>query len=190
MFIVFSLPRSRSCWLAYALSYKGRLVGHDTVIECDSLGDFTSQFNPPGALLGCCETGAIVGWREIRRRLPQAQFLAIRRQPAAVYQSLVNCGILADPAELALRQEMLDNMVEELAAPVFDFEEISQPWVGEWMFENLLGIPFDEGWWEQTCCLNVQVNMGDRLDRLEARRPALANLRSSIERAGPWPNLN
>src|ERR1700691_5659915 len=90
-FIVFSLPRSRSPWIARFLSYGGRPCGHDLATECASLDEFATLLRGP--YVGTVETGAVVGWRALRRRLPEARMAVIRRPVPEVYASLARFGL-------------------------------------------------------------------------------------------------
>ena len=57
-FIVFSLPRSRSAWVARFLSYGEKRCGHDVATECGSLAELTGRLH--GEYAGTAETGAVV----------------------------------------------------------------------------------------------------------------------------------
>ena len=177
MFCVFSLPRSRSAWLAHWLRRDGLLVGHDISIECDEPGQFIASFQ--NGLAGTVETGAIEAWRLIRAALPQAKFLTVRRPLGEVEQSLARFGLEARE-ELLLREAMLDELEACGEAERVEFENLRYIPVRKWIWEYLRSDPFDSKWDAAYEITNIQVNMGERVKQLQRRAPAIAALRSQI----------
>lgn len=180
-FIILSLPRSRSAWLARFLSYDGRKCGHDLATQCGSMKEFTDLFNSEYA--GTAETGAVVGWRAIRRLLPSARIAVIRRPVQEVYDSLAQFG-LASPlllSELRERDAMLNQVSRGHGVRSFAFDDLNGIAACQELFEFCLGVPFDWEWWEGLANVNVQVDVAKRLkfltenrDRIEAlKRDAL-----------------
>ena len=100
-FIVVSLPRSRSAWMAHFLAFGGRYaVGHDTLVECNSIAQFISGFR---LMAGTCETGAVLGWRIIRQVMPEVKLVTVRRPVHEVAASFARFGIPVDEKELEAR---------------------------------------------------------------------------------------
>ena len=69
-FLILSLPRSRSKWLSCFLSPPGRDCGHDLIVGCGSLADFSKAL---ALRVGSCETGAMVGWKLVRQVMPEVR---------------------------------------------------------------------------------------------------------------------
>src|ERR1700739_4123082 len=99
-FIIFSLPRSRSFWLSKFLSFGEPRVGHDLAIRCASIEDFVEQL---AQVDGTIETGAVLGWRGVRKVLPKARLLVRRRPLVQVGRSLVNQGLQFDHSDLLFK---------------------------------------------------------------------------------------
>jgi hypothetical protein len=124
-FIVFSLPRSRSAWISRFLSYGGWKCGHDLATRCATMKEFVGLLNDEN--VGTAETGAVVGWRAIRRLLPDARIAVIRRPVQQIYDSLARFGlgsqILMD--ELIERDAMLDRLARVEGARSFSFADLN-----------------------------------------------------------------
>lgn len=178
-FFVLSLPRSRSAWMSHYLSYDGARVGHDTLVECDNVAQFLSQFSESG-LAGSCETGAMVGWRLLKQKLPEARICVVLRDVADVAVSLAKQGLLVDTRELEARAAMLEMLAEQPGVLVLEYDELSLPEVAGALFEFCLERPFDFGWWERMENINIQLDFGARVDRLRSRAPALAALKAEV----------
>lgn len=181
-FVIFALPRSRTAWLAKWLSYDPAVVGHDLAIEADSVQQFLDQLWHGRA--GTVETAAVIGHHLLRLAMPTSKFVTIRRPRGEVLQSLAKFGIEGDwlEEELALRDSLLDE-VESLGATRVDFEELASVHCCAWLFEHLLGVPFDFTWWQIHDKQNVQVDVARTLARQGERKEALARLRREVEDA-------
>lgn len=180
-FVVFSLPRSRSAWLAHFLSYPpaGKAVGHDTLVECKSMAEFLLPFDN-GALAGTVETGAILGWRLIRAKMPRAKFVVLRRPVHEIANSLARFGIKLTEEELLARAGMLDAVARAPGTFVIDSSDLDDPNCAEFLFEELLEVEFDFGWWERCQRINIQVNMQERLDLLSKNYEQLERLKLEV----------
>ena len=197
-FIVFSLPRSRSAWTSRFLSYGGRKCGHDLAPQCGSLDEFTGLLR--GEYAGTAETGAVVGWRALLRRLPGAKVAIIRRPVPEVYASLarfgLGCSALMD--ELLDRDAMLDQLANVHGVKSFAFSDLGGIEACRGLFEHCLGQPFDWEWWESLASINVQVDVAERLrfltdnrERIEAlkREAAAESTRPIVIGPERWDSL-
>lgn len=178
--------------MAHYLRYGAFPVGHDTLIECNSISDFTRQFTS-GLLLGSCETGAMLGWRLVRELLPEARIVVVRRDLGEVAVSLARKGLLVEREELEAREAMLELAAQQPGALQLSYEDLGMAEGAARLFEFCLEIPFDYGWWEYCNAVNIQVDMAARQARLMERQEALAGLKleaaGMLERAPLW-NLN
>lgn len=176
-FIVFSLPRSRSAWTARFLSYHRHRCGHDIATECGSLDEFTTRLTAD--YTGSAETGAMIGWRALRRRLPDARFAVIRRPVQQVYDSLARFGLGSQALmdELVARDAMLDELSRVRGVMSFRFADLDGMPACRDLFEHCLGEPFDWEWWESLVGINVQVDVPARLCFLAANRERIAALK-------------
>ena len=201
-FIVFSLPRSRSAWLSRFLSYEGRKCGHDLAPECSSLDEFTQRLR--GEYAGTAETGAMVGWRALLRRLPDARIAVVRRPVPEVFHSLARFGLASSALmeELLQRDAMLDQLASIPAVKSFAFADLNGIDACHELFEHCLGIPLEWEWWEGLANVNIQVNVPERLqyltdnrDRIETLKRVAAEDNSGIV-IGPetwdsvWPEID
>lgn len=180
-FLILSLPRSRSAWLAHYLNYDpSKRVGHDISIECDHVADFTQSFT--NGLWGSVETGAVEAWRLIRVLLPQVKLIAVKRPLLDVCRSLERRGVVPRLDELAARNVMLDELARQEGVHCLGFDDLQDVNVCGWLFEHCLELEFDPEWYAKCSMINVQIDMQARLAQLERRQSALAGLRAEIAR--------
>lgn len=202
-FIIFSLPRSRSAWIARFLSYGGRRCGHDIAPECGSLDEMVGRLR--GEFSGTAETGAVVGWRALRRRMPDARIAVIRRPAHEVIASLATFGLSSSALmdELIQRDAMLDDVSALHGVKSFSFADLNGIDACRELFEHCLDQPFDWEWWEGLAGVNVQVDVPARLrllaanhERIEAlKREAIADNVPSVNIGreawdAVWPEID
>ena len=188
-FIVFSLPRSRSAWTARFLSYGERRCRHDLATECASLGEFTDRLR--GEYAGTVETGAVIGWRALRRHLPDARIAVIRRPIPEVYASLTRFGLGGSDLmnELIQRDGMLDELANVHGVQSFTFASFNSIESCRELFEYCLGEPFDWEWWEGLAGVNIQVDVPERLRFLEANRERIEAIKREAAEEGRAPRI-
>lgn len=180
-FIILSLPRSRSAWLAHFLTYGAKyVIGHDLVIQCDSIEQFVGLFAPDIGLTGTVETGAVLGWPLFRESLPDVQIVTLHRPVAEVMESFARFGIVPDRAEMEARADMLEACAAAPGVMRIDSAELFSVETARKLFETLLPEPFDYEWFEYLTTLNIQINMVDRMRILWERREALATFRAEV----------
>jgi len=167
-FVVFALPRSRTTWLAAWL--KG---GHDLMPRCDSMAEYIAAIQRRG---GTVETAGMVAWRTLRKAMPHARFVTIRRPVAEVCASLERQQWKMTPGlrdELQARASMLDE-IEAAGAKSFRFDEISRPTVAALLWREVKpGRPFDYTRWSRIDAQKINTDVaaenalfGARLDRI------------------------
>jgi hypothetical protein len=203
-FIVLSLPRSRSTWIASFLSYGGKTCGHDIASSVGTMAEFAALFDDRYA--GTAETGAVVGWRAIRRVLPAARIAVVRRPVDQIYKEMAGfgCGVPAMMDELKERDAMLDQVAKLPGVLSVTFAELRGPAACQALFEHCLETPFDWEWWESLAHKDIQVDVAaefqyviDNADRIAAlKRDALRVAGSDGVFVGPeawetvWPEID
>jgi hypothetical protein len=179
-FVIFALPRSRTAWMASYLSHRQCNVGHDITIECKHPEDFFADFAPSGPMLGTVETGAVMAWKLIRQRLPEAKFVVVRRPLGDVKASLGQFGLEAPPGELEARDEMLDVVASLPGSESLRYSDLCIPQVCRWLFEHCLERPWDPSWHAMMAQINVQVNMTQRIEQLLRNHEDLVKLQAEM----------
>lgn len=184
MFIVFTLPRSRSAWLSHFLAAPGTSVGHDITRHCSTVEDFLHAFNPtqarPGGLAGTVETAAMYGWKTIKSRLPQATLAVIRRPGNEVLESLAKLGVTDFQAELAARESMLDCISNLKGVLTLAYSDLALEERASELFTHCHGqAPADE-WYEHWNRCNIQIDFPSRMAEIVANMPRLQRLREEI----------
>jgi hypothetical protein len=178
-FVIFALPRSRTAWMAHYLNYNRSNVGHDITIECKHPGDFFEGFER-GTLRGTVETGAVLAWKLIRQRLPEAKFVVVRRPLEAVRLSLGQFGIAAPEGELEARDEMLGVVSKLPGSETLDYSDLCIPQVCKWLFEHCLEQTWDPQWHETLAGINIQVDMKARVEQLVRNYADLQTLQAEM----------
>lgn len=177
MFIVLSLPRSRSAWLRYYLGYPGlRPVGHDLAARCGSLAEFRAGLEE---LAGTCETGAVLGWRVLREEFPDARLAVVRRPVEQVRESLARFGVDMGQ-DLDEKAALLDEVARESGVLVTSFAGLRSPETCRGLFEHCTQLPFDYDWWRYWHGVNVQVDMPRRMEMLVANVAKTQALRREV----------
>lgn len=181
-FIVFSLPRSRSAWMAHWLSDQDLFVGHDVGIECKSVADFAGRFK--SALDGSCETGSMFAWRLIRKEIPGIKFVVIRRERRAVAASLARFGLAGLEDELEARDRALDEIEVQPESFRANFGDLCHPESCSALLAHIAPDKmFHMKQFAEWNALNVQVKMDERLSRLIENGPQIEAMKTEARMA-------
>lgn len=178
-FIVFALPRSRTAWTTYYLAQNKRLVGHDIGIWCKKPDDFFANFGE-GGMAGTVETGAMIGWRLIRERVPDARFAVIRRPVDGVKRSLGQFGIVPNAGEMEARDRMLDEIAAHPGVLSVTFSGMYEATTRGLLYEHCLQEPYDGLWDAQVAGRNIQIDVFERIRRLEENQSGIAELKALV----------
>lgn len=179
-FIVFSLPRSRSKWLAEFLSYNRLVCGHDLAAFARSIADFRQLL---AGVDGSCETGAVAGWKLLRLEFPKARFVVVRRPIGEIVDSIRRQGYEPAPGVLETRGEMLDVLAKAPGVRAYDFADLADSGVCRDLFEFCLDLPFDPVWWRQLSQINIQIDFKERMEWLLGRQEETRNLLEEVAAA-------
>lgn len=177
-FVIFSLPRSRSAWLAHWLAASGLPTGHDLGIECKEVGDFKRSFDL--GLVGTVETGSMFAWRLMQRQLPGVRFLTVRRPVGEVLASLAACGLAGPELEFEMysREVLLDELEAQPGVVRLEYNGLGDEGVCEALLRYLAPeLGWDHHSWLVASVTNIQVDMGARLEQLRRNHNALARLK-------------
>ena len=176
-FIVLSLPRSRSAWLAEFLSYAPDRCGHDLAVECGSIADFLAFFD--STFTGTIETGAVVAWRAIRKIAPEARLAAIRRPVMEVLASFSAIGIGSPELdrEMHERAAMLDAFAREPGVLSMNFDALIYREACAGLFEHCLQKPLDLDWYDRLCRRNIQADVRAQLMKVLRNKDRIAALK-------------
>lgn len=181
MFMILSLPRSRSAWLAHYLSYGQRKCGHDIAILCDRVQDLVDCYRKQG-MWGTCETGACVAWRLIRHELPELRLVTVHRPLIEVVRSLEAKGVQPRLDELAQREAALSELGRQPGVHSLTFHDLNDVSVCGWLFEYCLELEFDPEWYARCRLLNIQVDLAQRERQLRERSEASRELMAEVAR--------
>jgi hypothetical protein len=140
-FIVLSLPRSRTAWLAHWLG-----VPHEPLAECSSICDLDCE--------GLVDTTAVMFWRTLVRKWPAAAFVIVKRDPDEVRESLRK---IKAPCLVSIALTHLRRAEKELGqALVVDYRDMNARLPEIWRVCK--NTPFDQAWTMQCVAQNIQCN--------------------------------
>lgn len=178
-FVIFSLPRSRSAWLAAWLgAVSGEAIGHDLAVETDTVdGWLEIVFR---RVRGTCETGAVEVWPILRQSIPQCRIVVVARDVAYVADSLTRAGVPVDWEMLERRARSLRDLSEQSDVLAVNFDDMRNPRVCALIQEYCLGTPFDWATWDRMDRINVQIDMPGRITRLRERAAPIARLKLEL----------
>jgi hypothetical protein len=175
-FVIFSLPRSRSAWLARFLTYGDWICGHDEIRHCSSLDDVSAWLSQPCA--GSVETAAAPFWRLLR---PDVRAVTLRRPVADVVASYERAGVAFDAAVMTRIIGRLERKLDQIEARrpnvlATTYDELGTEAGCARVFEHCLQAPHDHAWWAAVAPLNLQINQSHMLRHFMARKPQLDKL--------------
>lgn len=164
-FLVLSLPRSRSAWLATFLE-----AWHEPLLGCRSIVEMCQKVGRDGA----CDTGAVYFLKEIRAIWPEVPVVVVHRSAADVMDSLERADMPYNFAQVTTQGGMLWD-VEDALHVHFDDLDTLMPSVWSHCYPELV---FPHLRYQQMRDLNVQV-IPDRLKaKVNAGLPAYKELLS------------
>ena len=178
-FVILSLPRSRSRWLATLLNYGDWQCGHDEIRHCRSLADVKSWLAQP--CTGTVETAGAWFWRLLLQYQPDARVVVIRRPVDEVVHSLHATGVAFDDARLVPLMHSLDRKLDQIERRVpgvrsFNFEDLKSETTCAELFEHCLPYTHDFIRWRQLDELNIQVNLHHVMRYFHAHRQQVDKL--------------
>ena len=179
-FLVFSLPRSRSTWLAKFLSYGPWRCGHDEIRHMRTLDDVKAWFSQP--FIGSAETAGAPWWRLLARYAPTARIVVVRRPVEDVVDSLMRLdGVSFDRETLDLEMRRHDRKLGQLSRRIdgvltVDYADLVQEDVCAAVFEHCTGLVHDHAWWDFVAPLNIQSDMVEMVRYAGAYHGALSRL--------------
>jgi len=179
-FLLFALPRSRTAWLSHFLSPVPGAVGHDTGIDCKSIAEFIGQFYGKDRLAGTCETGAMMAWRVLKYKMPEAKMVVIQRPAAEVAFSLGRCGLFPGLLELEQRKIYLEAISRLEGTKTFSFNQLKRKDICEYIYKFCNDEAPPVGWWEYYSDFNIQVDMQKRVEKLKTNAEAIAKLKENV----------
>jgi hypothetical protein len=177
-FVVFALPRSRTAWLARALSVGPWMCGHEQLRHCRSLDDVSAWLGQPYA--GTVETVGAPYWRLLAQMAPAARVVVLRRPVPEVVASLMKFGLFDEPA-LTVAMTRMDAKLRQIAARwpgalSVSFADLDDEASVSRLVEHCTGNPLDHDWWETISPVNVQVNLPHMLRQFLAHKPQMEKL--------------
>ena len=90
--------------------------------------------------------------------MPQCKIVLVRRPLIEVHRSALNNAIPGNLIQMAEMDMMLDAAASDPSIVSIPFNMLTKPFVGKWMFEQLLELEFDFEWWMRLMATRVQMD--------------------------------
>lgn len=180
-FLVLALPRSRTAWLSKFLTYRDWACGHDELKHVRQLEDVKSWLAQENT--GTVETIGAPWWRLALKYRPDLRVAVVRRDPEAVTESLVRCGLVQNPDLILPVMKRLDRKLGQIAKRVpgalqVQYEDLASEDGCARLFEHCLPYAHDSRWWAERAAENVQINAPALLRYCAAYQPQLDRVRA------------
>lgn len=164
-FIIYSLPRCRTAWLAEFLSYKDWKCWHEQALCMRNMEDVKVFFSAPN--IGTVETAAFYGRHLIKHYIPNIKEIVILRPVDESVEAMMKCdtGGLATYDYNSLKKifergnRELQKMAEDKNVLAIDYSNLTKRETCVAIFEYCLPYAFDDAWWETLRRQNIQVNV-------------------------------
>lgn len=185
-FIVYSLPRSRTAWLADFLTYRDWKCHHEIAITLRDPSDIAGVF---AGRTGAVETGIAQGHWLVDHYVPDIKTVVVRRSVEDVVQSMLAIELhgVATYDEAKLRKVMLygEKMLEQIADKpgvlVVNHDDLDREETCREIFEFCLPYRFDHDWWAFKCAVNVQVSVPELLLYYQQNRVEIERFKSACK---------
>jgi GNAT superfamily N-acetyltransferase len=179
-FVIFGLPRSRTAWLSWFLSGDGvdRPCGHDIGAKLDTVEEIVDTLQ--NKLCGTAETGSMMGWRLIRKAIPECRFLVVERPVYEVEESLERCGLPVARQEIDMRRKWLDEIKQQYGVLHFNSTSLNDVAFSAQVFRVCHGrLPSSE-WVRYAVTQNVQIDIPLRVSLLQGRVSKISAIKLAV----------
>jgi hypothetical protein len=176
-FVVFSLPRSRSRWLATFLSVPGTECSHDLPVSVSTIDEMCEAIKRGGSV----ETCLTRAWRIIRERIPNVRFAVIRRPIEEVRASAARFGWTFPDGHLEAEEKRLEDISALPGTVTLTFRELAEESAAASLYEHCTGQIMPPGHFETWNARNIQIDMKARYDLLTVHQHQMVTLFKEIE---------
>lgn len=150
-FIIYALPRSRTCWLSHLLTYGEWKCHHDPLAHMRPEG-IAAYLKSPN--VGIIDTGLVQYWRQMKGLVPDAKIFTIRRDVLDVRDSLVKIG-LGYP--ISPFYQALEDIEKESGVTSIAYDTLNNPDETNQLLKDCTGHD-DWDWCRGLADANIQIN--------------------------------
>lgn len=182
-FLVVALPRSRTHWLSWFLTYGDWTCWHEQFPRMRTLDDIKAWFSQNNT--GTSETTAAPYWRIIKEVRPDVRTLIIRRPVNEVVDSLMRVDMQGvctfDQAKLTAAMEKVGRKLDQIEARCSNvlsvsYADLASESVCARVFSHCLGQSLDHNWWVRMDAQNLQTSLPSLMRYMFANNEAIAKL--------------
>jgi len=178
-FIIHSLPRSRTAWMASFLTYGEWKCGHEQAVTMRSFDDVKQLLTKEKT--GSAETATAQGRMLIKYVNPDIKEVVILRPVDDVIKSLLEIDLTGvatyDIPLLRRTMEYGDRCLRKIALDpsvlVLEFDDLATEAGCKKLWEHCLPYEFDRDWWNYMKNKNIQIDVREHFLYYFANRPAI-----------------
>ena len=170
------MPRSRTYWLSRFLTHGSVTCHHELLGNVASFEEYDAALGPDD---GSAETAAILLWRPMLRRFPNARYVIVRRDPIEVDRSLAAQGVVADVPRLARSLDQAQEGLRHADSMTVDYRNLDTALPSIW--KHCRSDPMPEGR-EAMRHRNLQCDLAAVLSGFNPQRYR------SLQCSSPYPN--
>lgn len=173
-FFIFSLPRSRTAWLANFLTHGDAHCFHEALISCHRASDLRPIFEEAKKpIVGNSDCLNALVADDLLTAFPESRLVVIERNIEEVEESLSALGSW-DRSMIAWMREGLEHVKAKHGPLVVPYETLGTPDGCKQVWDHCIGgTPFDYARWETLDALNVQVDLEKHTVRVARNRDSL-----------------
>lgn len=181
-FFIFSLPRSRTAWLANFLTHGNTHCFHEALISCHRASDLRPIFEEAKKpIVGNCDCLNVLVADDLLATFPESRIVVVERDIEEVGESLSALGSWSPDMVMWMR-DGLEHVKAKYAPLVVPYEALGtlegceQIWnlcIGPLASSGDSGTHFDRRRWEMLDALNVQVGLEKHMVRVARNRDGL-----------------
>lgn len=176
-FLIVSLPRSRTAWLANFLTYGQSFCYHEGLLGCSNIEQFKKRLESTGTeISGNSDCGNVFFLDRIKELIPDIRIVVIKRDLEEVMSSLDAMGDQFGYRETVVAAaELIDKSQHYHSALTIDFNDIGED-ACKIIWEYCTGSVFNRNRWEMLDGINMEIDTHKKLKSMRDNQDQINEL--------------
>ncbi len=173
-FFILAYPRSRTAWLAKAMTHNGVSCLHEGLLGATSVAHLRERMACYGSIVGNSDSANLLFMDAIRREFPAGRYVCVYRPEAEVCASLLAKGISG--AGMKLLRPAMQKARQAKDVLQVRYDQLSLPETGKAIWEFCVGTAFDADRWTQIAAQHIESDTAALAQNVKANLPAIEEL--------------